>query len=158
MNDEKFEEFNGAGGKKAFGRSGFDSCFGVLIAAEGGSIVGHYNPDINQVNRAKKNLLDCTSNMKTSCEVPLHISVSVDAYAPEQFLDQELSTRMINMFKNELQMNPHIVRYTEASALVMDKNGEIVNALKGLKCRAGCWSLEVEARSRRLTLSRKICS
>lgn len=34
MNDEKFEEFNGAGGKKAFGSSGFDSCFGVLIAAE----------------------------------------------------------------------------------------------------------------------------
>lgn len=60
-----------------------------------------------------------------------YLYVSVDAYAPEQFLDHELTTRMINMFKDELQMNPHIVRYTEASALVMDKDGEIRECFKG---------------------------
>lgn len=95
-------------------------------------IVGHYNPDINQVNRAKNNIPESYKQHEDKLSgSTAYLYVSVDAYAPEQFLDHALTTRMINMFKDELQMNPHIVRYTEASALVMAKDGEIRECFKG---------------------------
>ena len=73
--EEQFMKFDS--GPTTLVSTGFDICFGVVILAPGGVILGHYNPTMALSSGDQRIYVPYTRTIKTVLRTPVHISTQV---------------------------------------------------------------------------------
>ncbi|RJE18590.1 hypothetical protein PHISCL_09071 [Aspergillus sclerotialis] len=113
QDEEKFMKFDS--GPATLASSGFDICFGVVVLAPGGVILGHYNPEKKNIARGLENIPSLYEKHKdslTNARTILYASVDPNS---EAYADSDLAAKLEAMLREDLKMEPTIVKYTESS-------------------------------------------